>query len=467
MASTSTSPLEVPEILRMISRFVSMKDACVCAQVCKAWTNAFVSAIWHTIDFTDHTLYELDAKILAKYGGHIRVVREMGEDTEVLVILLSKASKLRELEIDMGRKQSLAHVYDVIRRNNTTLENIDITFADKNSVFVVDALFPVSGTGATSRLTSFCFQRLTITREAFSSILKHCPSLTKLHLDDVILPSLPVGDDSGADCYQHRGVTELTAPVEQVFRVVSESEKVTSLLVHFPNLITWKFSGYSEVSIKEIRNEVTRCCPLLKSVWATTPPPLTVKLLAAFKGLTTIVVLNEQLSAEMVKAILNHQDTLLAACTLTDPRFDDYDVVPEVENDQVEASEWIIQAIPRRCGQLEALELPYYEMDVDDIEGEEWICHGLEVLYIRIHGLNTKEKIDRAIQLWIEGRIAIKKTQMDDKDDESLLSDSQLYAVIPKCANSIEARVARHLLKFRHLQRVWFGWRIRDLKYND
>jgi hypothetical protein len=100
-------------------------------------------------------------------------------------------------------------------------------------------------------------------------------------------------------------------------------------------------------------------------------------------------------------------------------------------------------------------------MDMDDIEKTKWGCHNLEELHIRIQGLDTKEKINRAVQLWKEGRIVIRKNQVDGDQGESAITRFQLDGIIPPSDESIEARVARHLLKFKKLKEVWLGWIIR------
>ncbi|KAF9980397.1 hypothetical protein BGZ65_005155 [Modicella reniformis] len=248
----------------------------------------------------------------------------------------------------------------------------------------------------------------------------------------------------------------------------SKPVNAPSLLVHFPNLKSWYFWNSSEtleVKIEELRDEVTRCCPLLKTILTTSVANITASVLVkAFNSLTSIHVLNEHLSAEVILAIINHQKTLIHVFTFDSfSNFYDSDNIPRVKSNHLQVPGWIIQSLPRRCTRLKTLYFPLYEMNIDDIEEATWECYSLERLHIRVHGLNTKKKIDRAIHLWTEGRIAIRKKQTNDEEMPTL-SDSQLYAVIPQCNNSIEARVARHLLKFSKLQKVWLGWKIRKVR---
>ncbi|KAF9925689.1 hypothetical protein BGZ65_007617, partial [Modicella reniformis] len=261
MSFTSISPLEVPELRWRITRFVTLKDAITCARVCKAWKDNFVSVIWHTIDFAVHDLKDMNLKALEKNGHHIRIVKNMIDVEEVLVLLESNASNLRSISLKKTMLTLLPefHAYfnDLMRRNNTTIEHIEIP-SSGGQFYNFDCLSPHTSTGMTSKLSSLKFQSLTMTRNAFSSMLKIFPCLTKLNMRDMILSSWSVRGKLGADHYRHHGVTYLTASVNQVFRMDSKSENPHSLLVHFPNLRTWHLLNSSnplEVKIEELRDE--------------------------------------------------------------------------------------------------------------------------------------------------------------------------------------------------------------------
>ncbi|KAF9925688.1 hypothetical protein BGZ65_007616, partial [Modicella reniformis] len=406
----------------------------------------------------------LDPKALEKHGHHIFIVKNMKEVEHILVLFESNASKLKSLSLTMKTSPEFqAYFNDLMRRNNATIEHIEILQSSSGTYsgpfFHVDSLFPETSTGVTSKLSSIKFEALTMTRDAFSSILRICPCLTKLNMRNTTLSSWPVRK-LGANHYQHHGVTDLVAPVKQVFRMDNKSENAPSLLVHFPNLKSWHLwnsPNTLEVSVKELRDEVTRCCPLLKTLLTTSDTEMSVNLLVkGFNSLKSICVLNEHLSAEVILAILNHQDTLIHVFTF------DSDNILGIESNHLQAPGWIIQSLPRSCTRLKMLYFPLYEMNIDDIEDATWECYNLETLHIRVRGLNTKEKIDRAIQLWTEGRIANRKKQTNDKKRPTLC-DSQLCIVIPRVDNSIEARVARHLLQFKKLRNVWLGWKIREV----
>ncbi|KAF9083318.1 hypothetical protein BGX23_011583 [Mortierella sp. AD031] len=126
--------------------------------------------------------------------------------------------------------------------------------------------------------------------------------------------------------------------------------------------------------------------------------------------------------------------------------FDSDEVPPVLRHSQ--ASGHLLQLIPRHCSQLETLDLHLQEMEIGEIEMSEWACKNLRTLRIRIKGLDTKDKILKTIALWRAG--CWRHWQKATGDPGSV--DEQ-----GKSNQSIEARVARHLLKFDKLGKVWLG----------
>ncbi|KAK3827990.1 MAG: hypothetical protein J3Q66DRAFT_321575 [Benniella sp.] len=464
------NPLEIPELVRKISRYVTTNDAIACARVCKAWSDHFISAIWDTVDFAVHDLHQMDTKVLARHGHHIRIVKNMTEYNHIQLLTTSNANKLKELKVFMMPSQEFYALFnDLLRRVNTSLEHIDIFQFHRDAVpyFAVDPLFPTTSTEGSSKLSSIILGGLVMTRDSLSSLLEHCPLLDELEIQGTTLLSWPTYNSSTAQYFQHTGLEEFTAPVEQVFTMDQSYHNTPSLFVHFPNLEKWHAldsKGYVvDVPIKLIRDEIARHCPSLKTLYLETRPPVGISVLTqALQNLTAICILNEHLSAEMVMAILNHQETLIEVATFFDGNLLEMEVIPEVESHQLDTSGWIVQSLPRRCTRLKIFELILLEVDMDDIEMTDWGCHDLEELSIRIKGLDTKQEIDRTIQLWEEGRIAVSKKQVMDVQVESSMSP-QLEGIIPPSDNSIEARVARHLLKFKKLRQVWLGWKVRKV----
>ncbi|KAK3827989.1 MAG: hypothetical protein J3Q66DRAFT_321573 [Benniella sp.] len=457
------NPLQIPEIIRKISRYVTTNDATACARVCKAWSDHFVAAIWHTVDFTP----KVKTKTLERHGHHIRVVKNIKELDHIMALISSDA-RLRQISIVMtATPEFYAYFSDLLRQNSTVLESMEISQPSSNTIpfFAADSLIAMPGTGTASRLSSINISGLTMTRDAFSSLLKACPALNQLDIRGTALLST-LTRKSDARCYKHAKITYLSAPIEQVFEMDDRFKNTPSLFVHFPNLKrwrTWKWTSNIDIPSNLIRDEVARCCPMLTILSTSCPTSMTINFLTqVFGDLTCITILNRQLSADLVMAILKHQETLTRIFTFK-PFADFYDngVIPEVESTAVDTDGWVIQSIPRLCPQLTSLHLLLYEMDMDDIEKSKWACHDLISLFIRVRGLNTKKKIDRAIQLWQEGRIVTVKKQGKQKMTSS--NSCQWSIGIHPSDNSIEARVARHLLKFKKLREVWLGWNIRKV----
>ncbi|KAF9114072.1 hypothetical protein BGX27_000203 [Mortierella sp. AM989] len=100
------------------------------------------------------------------------------------------------------------------------------------------------------------------------------------------------------------------------------------------------------------------------------------------------------ITEEMIQAILSLQQTIEGVSDIP-PRDNFFDTlgIQEVGNSFQESSELI-----------QHLQFLLHEMDMDEVEPANWGCSTLESLYIKIRGLDTAEKINRAIQLWIEWR---------------------------------------------------------------
>ncbi|KAF9344657.1 hypothetical protein BGX34_005452, partial [Mortierella sp. NVP85] len=401
------NPLEIPEILRRISRYVTTNDALACARVCKTWSD-FVSAIWHTVDFNVHKgLRELDAKVLAKHGHHIRVVKNIS-DLDGILVLIKSARSLRRLSFKMkATREFYACFIDLLHQVNRCLQHLEIVqgvVEDEVPYFAVGSLFPVSKAAAASKLSFIRMDGLLLTRESFSLMLESCRLLTQLLIQDTTLLYWPTPNTTAAQLYQHKRISQLTAPFEQVFKPNQSSQNDPSLFVHFPKLVSWHtwhsaITGPIDIPTKEIQEDIAKHCRSMRMVSLETRASVGITLLMAFKGLTYICILNEHLSAEMVMAILNHQETLITVGTFFDGDVSELEVVPEVESHQLDTNGWIVQSLPRHCNRLKILDLTSIEMDMNHIEMTDWGCHDLEGLFIRVKGLDTKGKIDRAIQL--------------------------------------------------------------------
>ncbi|KAG0305707.1 hypothetical protein BGZ98_003717 [Dissophora globulifera] len=308
----------------------------------------------------------------------------------------------------------------------------------------VDAFVPRS---SVSQLTSLKLRTVCFSRNSFANLLRGCPLLTTMDLQDIVLLPGPF-----VDAFQHQGIDKLTAPIDQIFKPDPESEILSlgsTVLVHFPNLITWTCYSFEETLLvpwEWIKAEVTICCPRVWAIdsWITPHPALYNLVANVFRNLGSVSFKYQQLSTDIIMALLIHRLTLTEISAYLEGT--------EVEQDETfsEADPFrelgrTLQLLPRICSNLTVLELESHEMDMDFVEEEEWACKGLWRLRVRIVGLDSKEKISTALNLWSE------KRNMESGDDNEQKKGEQV--------KDIQTRVARHLLKFKELERVWLGTR--------
>jgi len=469
MSSTKDHPLFIPELSLHISRFVTLKDATACAQVCKAWNDAFTSAIWHTIDFKVQSKFlGVDAALVKKHGHHIRIVKGIESTPQLLALHHSSICRLRGLAITIPpHPQFRAYCGDILRQNATSILNLEmrgkIIVSDPPLCFPFDAISPSTGSQATSRLSVLKIRDLPITRDGFSSLLRMCPSLTRLNIRRIAIYSA----SCFAEPYQHTGITELVAPLKQIFRSDPNSGDTPSILVHFPGLValhTWCSESSPPMSFGEMKDQFAQHCPLIKAVGIDTPATITAPLLTkTFQTMTRIIV--DEMSPEIITAILTHQETLADVITFhASDDFYEQEGIPPLASKPL-ASGRELQLIPQTCSRLTTLELPTLQQDMDDIESTAWSCTQLEELYIRIRGLDTKDMVDRAIHLWVDYREEKRKNRKENPENCSDLNSSgtqgDIVADTLHNSDSVEERVARHLVRFEKLKKVWLGHTIK------
>ncbi|KAG0001637.1 hypothetical protein BGZ65_003310 [Modicella reniformis] len=466
MNPVSRNPLDLSEIRKRLSLFLTSKDALACARVCRTWSKDFLSAIWHTIEDSSQTkLAALDPSIIAKHGHHIRVLKSLPPQGKLLDMLQdTSVSNLKSLSIVTTPTQVLlAHYYDIIRRNVGSLKMVNLSFPRPNGVgvyFVTESLSPQTHTGDTSKLSYLKLQGLQMTRTAFSMLLQSCPVLEHIDMYDTVLHSA-----INMDKYQHPRLSKLTAPIEQVFSPDPAMTTAPSLLIHFPNLSqweTWQISQTLNIDIDMINKEITRCLSNF-TVIHTRPGGLSLAnmLIYGFKGLTEICVPHKHLSPEFIIATLNHQETLTTFMT-TPPSSDTFfqpnsnQQIPAVE-DFLTSSGWMLHFIPRECSRLKKISLPTHGIRMDDVDKIGWMCNDLEILHIRVKGLDTEEQINVTLKMWLKAKNSARRNSKPDLSAYDLYYHSQER---DERYVSIEARVARHLLKFEKLHTVWLGTKV-------
>lgn len=446
MSTMSKNPFDIAEIRSRVAQLVSVKGALSCIRVSKAFSLDFVGTIWHTVDFELHGEFDrLEPVILRKNGHLVRVAKNVKNQDQVDSLLCLGASKISILNIAMARDAGLeAGCYDLIRRNHRTLIELQLKNANGSSrgtsLFIfLDSLTLM--TPISSKLTSLAIRWLSITRESFTSTLRCCPALIKIDLWGTT-----VTRHRSFDEYQHTGVTFLQAMIVDVVEPGS-----LPLFIHFPNLEHWATghdSRPSEFPTLAVKDGVSIWCPQLKGIETNfTPSPLLCHLLVnVFVGLTSLTFGYSKISSDIIMAILRYPATWRAIVAYA-PRsgfkreFEE-DGFPETV-DHFQSSGWMIQLLPRLCHRLTTFEMVEHEMNVDEIEQAPWLCTDLEYLAVRIQGLDTREKVEGVIVRWREGR---KQRKLGLTVEAPVEEDG-----------SIEARVARHLLRFKSLSTVWLG----------
>ncbi|KAK3828115.1 MAG: hypothetical protein J3Q66DRAFT_321849 [Benniella sp.] len=484
MPFAKAHPLLVPEMVLNVSLFVSLRDAVVCARVCKTWNDPFTSAIWHSIDFGLQPNLLNSGMAIKKHGHRIRVIKELKNLHQLTAIHHSSVCRIRKLHILIPANYTF-HVYcgDILRQNAASIIKLDIAAQSRpdNNVwlpFPFDAISLNSGNQATSNITSLTIENILFTRDGFSSLLRMCPALEVLNMRATTIRSANCSEP-----FQHTGLKELACPLEQIFRPDPMAVDTTSMLTHFPTLRSiyltypWPVEFAPMIGFEEIKTQFAQHCPLLREVSSELSAATTTVLLTqTFRSLESITVTSKGIRGEVIMGILAHQQTLKFVGTFAPS--EDYEYEESPKSVDLPVPEWSFQLIPQTCSRLESFMFPVFELDMDEIEKIEWTCVELKRLEFRIRGLDTNEKIDRATQLWIDCNKLTKRRNMKDsashpiprktrrkKKEESRScpdafpsSTTGEVSVETLCAgNSIEQRVARHLLRFKKLEAVWLG----------
>ncbi|KAF9546218.1 hypothetical protein EC957_009957 [Mortierella hygrophila] len=402
--AAARNPFELPELIHRLSRFVTLKDACPCALVSKTWTNHFMSAVWFKVDFKVHPRFAvLSPAIISKNGHLIQVVKNASSFPQVTV--LANAS--------------------------------------------VPETLP-----SPSRLKSLKIHSMCLTHDGLAAILQGCPKLSELRLRHTNIVGTPT------QSFQHTGVTIFCASFKSIYETAPGSR---SLLSYFPalrTLSTYNFGSVSTIPASRIREDTRRYCPYitryrLEDDTGAIVPEFLVNIAHNISG---IVFFHGNMSLETITAILLHQPTLTSVSHFyvqQDLDLEKADVAPV--STHFEGSAHYLQLIPRCCSRLDTLDLHFHEMDMDVVEQGSWVCKDIRKLRIRVKGLDTEEKILKAVALWRKGcwtRWQKKAGTSVVKEDGEEEEEGKEQC---KTDLSIEARVARHLLQFEKLWWVWLG----------
>ncbi|KAF9101351.1 hypothetical protein BGX29_005705 [Mortierella sp. GBA35] len=433
---------------------------------------------------------------MIKYHHLVRVTNNV--QTSAQMLNLGRNSQLHELSIVMGTSAlQYAQVLGFVSKNIASLEKLQLKagkvqlYGPKresplhcvHAIMLAhprDAINPIKPT--VSKLRELDISGLWLTRDVFVTILQGCPHLSHLNMSDTDV----LGHVSMA--FQHKRLSSLTCSIIAALRPDFGDTTIfppISLLAYLPNLKTWftwvTDSQLKGISVGWLRAVVKKYCPLLtdvrlvdcsSSVWETLFSEV-------FSNLTTISFEYKLMSLPALTTILLHQDTLKSIQARVAPGFDfETDFVASAV-DHFQASGRKLQLLPRSCPRLTSLNLYPHVMDMEIVELPPWRCRGLKTLLTKIKGLDSKDRIHRAIDLWRAGwrerALERRKSNLaadvdgeeeivtatswlglfkllaaaaEDKDSDVVLLDSNL---------SLEARVARFLLGFQQLESVWLG----------
>ncbi|KAF9107574.1 hypothetical protein BGX29_005933 [Mortierella sp. GBA35] len=462
----NNNPFDLPELQHRLSRFVSLQDALSCARVSKSWSDIFISVIWFMIDFeTQPRFAELPFETISKYGHHIRIVENVHSCAEMKSLANPQVRRLRKLKYMDTTQSNLEHIwgYEIVARNSSSLLRLDlvpeepIPFEHHNrlSNYVpVTALLPSFGASQPSKLYRLCMMDLHLTYDGLMTILRGCPHLTKLGLVNVAL----LGRPGGHQPYQHEGIVFFSCHHRAFFRTDPlDGLPAPSLLTHFPNLKTIELcENEGDVSVPPnlIMDQLSKQCPSLTGLRVqglTDCSPLVSQFCSSVnRNVSELAFDYDHLSLGIITSLLLHPTSLrsIKIYRSQDLVFN-REYVPPV-SDHFQHSGQFLQLIPRTCSQLRIMDFHLHEMDMDVVEMGEWKCKALRRLRIRVKGLDTKKKILGAIALWRAGWRAQRLTKPSTDSGVSVL-DVQLSSA------TIEARVARHLLKLTNLETVWLG----------
>ncbi|KAG9069443.1 hypothetical protein KI688_010345 [Linnemannia hyalina] len=459
MTSTTIHLFSIPELISLISRFVTLKDAISCARVSKTWTNSFMFATWYEIDFDVHPRFAaLPPDIVSKHGHRIRIVRNARLLSHISVLANSRVYQLRKLSVETtATAMQNVLACEIIARNSSTLKELCLRSSPR-PVKTTDSLahyvsapalthFSDASQRCATNLKVLQFTGLYLTYDGLMAILEASPLLSELALLDTDVVGTPTRS------FTHTGVGKLSVKLHHLFPVDPVGP---SLLSYFPDLTMLSIRSHKvslDFPAAKAKDDIARYCPLLTGLHLSGRSSTLVSDFCSLvsRNLSMLFFEFDYFSTQSIMALLLHQATLKNIQGYSSANELNYKAheFPPVSTHLQESSRFL-QLIPRGCPRLQILNLYSHEMDMDEVEMGEWTCKDLEVLHIRIKDLDTKDKMLRTIALWRAGC----KEQRQEKAAEDIVMAGDETNI------SIEVRVARHLLKFEKLSSVWLGYQV-------
>ncbi|KAF9123549.1 hypothetical protein BGW39_008890 [Mortierella sp. 14UC] len=444
-----THPLDLPEIRTTIASFLTNRDRVSCMQVNQGWFRDFAGSVWHTIAFrTDHPFTQLPPATIAKYGHLVRSAFNVLKERDIFALSHKAINSLTTIGFHISNNAlSRLHFFDVVRHNMASLVSIDLSALHitpdsveeqrEDAIYFTNIEMPMSG----SKLESLHLCSLTLTRRNFSDILQYSPRLTFVHIFGTILMS----HNPSFELFQHQGVKTLVASLDQVWVPDNQDLLTPTLLVHFPQLETWRDPAHSfpspSIDKNDLRYELIYNCPHLVKVdferENSDPDEIGDMLANEFVRLEHCTFSYALLNRSSFVGLLEHQETL-THIVLTVP---DRGTQPSAADLNPSGSH-LVGLILRCFRNLEVFSVEGHQMHIAAAEEHAWVCGGLRELRMRFHELETVQEVDSCLERLRDLRSIGGQGDLTTPDNGD---------------GSIEHRVCLKLLPMRKLKTVWLG----------
>ncbi|KAG0214077.1 hypothetical protein BGX33_002508 [Mortierella sp. NVP41] len=247
-------------------------------------------------------------------------------------------------------------------------------------------------------------------------MLQSCPHLCALtlHRTTVFIGCLPR--------FAHTGIKTLAANLASIF---VPDDVVASASPEFKIL-----SCFQAVHLENISN------------WSAS-----LLLLDVFEGLSEIRLSYKDITAAAINATLMHSSTFRTLAISPDDA--PYWKTTIVSTDRDHFKDWrrLVQLIPQLCTEFRPLIIPQHWMSIDDLEATTRACTELEVLHVRIEGLDSSTKVAEKTRLW-----NLRRRQ--NSDICSLMVGRKVRRELRAAENTLEGCVPRYLIQIESLHDV-------------
>ncbi|KAF9086822.1 hypothetical protein BGX29_001208 [Mortierella sp. GBA35] len=385
-------PLDISELRTRVSRFLDLRDVLSCALVCRVWSQDFVPILWHTIDFS------IQPRIR---NANLKTTKKLGKNIQRLYSI--QLSHLHFLStVFCNNPQVNAHGYDLISRNRTSLTYLKVTvrttlrnFNDITPHHYIPPDVLVHPT--CSRLTDLILENVCLAREGFTTILQLSPLLQKINLTESCILT-------GGYAYEReeakKGSVSLGALIPEPFDDVEEEEEEEEVEEDEEEEAGNEDGEDDGDDGDAEEDEETEDAAQTGGVDEEVP----------FQHLNICIcqVIGAQEGGQGVMptplvgrilALIHMRPSTLSS-PYTDAGFDiDNDNVPPIENGfrkHGRGIQLLFQILP-----LQVVNLYNHEMKLEWMMEKPWKT-SLRELSVSIQGMDTKEKIEKTLRLWLD-----------------------------------------------------------------